>query len=130
MAGREPDTEHPEDLPWNDIPADSDVVFGTEEPDPAEVEGDEGEEVDVSRPSSPDSAAKYQRDTLDQRLAEEEPDRAAQEQAPEAGELQAAESGADDVSVDSGEADQTEPGDVGDEAAEDAAVHMRERDLF
>lgn len=130
MAGRDPNTAHPEDLPWNDVPADSDVVFGTEEPDPAEVEGDEGEEVDVSRPSSPDPAAKYRRDTLDQRLAEEEPDRAAHEQEPEAGELQAPESGADDVLVDSGEADQAEPAEVSDEAAEDAAVHVRQRDLF
>jgi len=47
------------DLPWNDEPADRDVVPGTEEPDPAEVEGDEGDEVDVSHGSSPDIAAKY-----------------------------------------------------------------------
>jgi hypothetical protein len=130
MAGREPGSEHPEDLPWNDVPADSDVVFGTEEPDPAEVEGDEGEEVDVSRPASPDSGAKYRRDTLDERLAEEEPDAAVLEQQPEAGELQAPESGADDVVVDTGEPDQTEPGEDAAEAAEDAAVHVRDRDLF
>ena len=34
-------TEHPEDLPWNDAPADSDAPLGSAEPDPAEVTGDE-----------------------------------------------------------------------------------------
>jgi hypothetical protein len=130
MAGRDPQTTHPEDLPWNDVPADSDVVVGTEEPDPAEVEGDEGEEVDVSRPASPDPSAEYRRETLDQRLAEEEPDRVAQEQEPEAGEFQAPESGASDLSAEAGEADQAEPGEAGAEAAEDAAVHVSERDRY
>jgi hypothetical protein len=130
MPGRDPETTHPEDLPWNDVPADSDVVFGSEEPDPAEVEGDEGEEVDVSRPASLDPADEYRRDTLDQRLAEEEPDRAAQEQQPEVGELQAPESGDDVVALETGEADQTEPGAGPNAAAEDAAVHIRQRDLF
>jgi hypothetical protein len=130
MAGRDPKTTHPEDLPWNDVPADTDVVSGAGEPDPAEVEGDEGEEVDVSRPASLDPAAEYRRDTLDQRLAEEEPDRAAEEQEPEAGEFQAPESGASDLSAEAGEADQAEPGDAGVEAAEDAAVHVSERDRY
>jgi hypothetical protein len=130
MAGRDPETPHPEDLPWNDVPADSDVMFGAGEPDPAEVEGDEGEEVDVSRPASLDPAAEYRRDTLDQRLAEEEPDGAAQEQQPAAGEFQAPESGARDLSADAGETDQTEPGEAGVEAAEDAAVHVSERNRY
>jgi hypothetical protein len=130
MAGRDQKTTHPEDLPWNDVPADTDVVLGTEEPDPAEVEGDEGEEVDVSRPASLDPSAEYRRDTLDQRLAEEEPDRASQEQEPEAGEFQAPESGASDLSAEAGEPDQAEPGEAGVEAAEDAAVHVSERDRY
>ena len=71
MADRDPVTPHPEDLPWNDVPADSDVVLGTEEPDPAEVVGDEGEEVDVSYRGARDLD---HHDTLDERLAEEEPD--------------------------------------------------------
>ena len=116
------------DLPWNDVPADSDVVPGTEEPDPAEVEGDEGEEVDVSHPPIPDSSLKYQRDTLDQRLAEEEPDRATLEEDPEAGELQAAEIDQDELSLDLGEPDQSDALDDDDEAAEDAAVHVRDED--
>jgi hypothetical protein len=130
MAGRDPQTTHPEDLPWNDVPADSDVVIGTEEPDPAEVEGDEGEEVDVSRPAPIDPSAEYRQETLDQRLAEEEPDRAVQEQEPEAGEFQAPESGADDLSAEAGEPDQAEPGEAGDEPAEDAAVHVSKRDRY
>jgi hypothetical protein len=130
MAGRDPETTHPEDLPWNDVPADTDVVSAAGEPDPAEVEGDEGEEVDVSRPASLDPAAEYRRDTLDQRLAEEEPDRAMEEQEPEAGELQAPEGGASDLSADVGEPDQAEPGEAGVEAAEDAAVHVSKRDRY
>jgi hypothetical protein len=130
MAGRDPQTTHPEDLPWNDVPADSDVVLGTEEPDPAEVEGDEGEEVDVSRPASIDPSAEYRQETLDQRLAEEEPDRAMEEQEPEAGEFQAPESGAGDLAAEAGEPDQAEPGQAGVEAAEDAAVHVSERDRY
>ena len=130
MAGRDPQTTHPEDLPWNDVPAYFDVALGTEEPDPAEVEGDEGEEVDVSRPAPIDPSAEYRQETLDQRLAEEEPDRAVQEQEPEAGEFQAPESGADDLSAEAGEPDQAEPGEAGDEAAEDAAVHVSKRDRY
>jgi hypothetical protein len=130
MAGRDPHTTHPEDLPWNDVPADSDVVFGTQEPDPAEVEGDEGEEVDISRPAPIDPSAEYRQETLDQRLAEEEPDRAVLAQEPEAGEFQAPESGADDVSAEAGEPDQAEPGEAGVEAAEDAAIHVSERERY
>jgi hypothetical protein len=116
------------DLPWNDVPADSDVVPGTEEPDPAEVEGDEGDEVDVSHPPSPDTSLKYQRETLDQRLAEEVPDRATLTEDPESGELQAAESGEDDLSLDLGEPDESDAEDDDDEAAEDAAMHVRPED--
>lgn len=121
MSERDPRNVPQGDLPWNDVPADSDVVPGTEEPDPAEVEGDDGEEVDVSHPSSPDPYLKYQQETLDERLAEEVPDRALLEQDAEVGELQAAESGDDGLSLDAGESDDADE----DEAAEDAAVHIR-----
>ncbi len=122
MSDRDPSNVPPGDLPWNDVPADSDVVPGTEEPDPAEVEGDEGEEVDVSHPPAADIAAQYHQDTLDERLAEEIPDRTLTEADPEAGELMAAESGEDDMLLGLGEPD---AGDEGDLAAEDAAVHIR-----
>src|SRR4030088_227987 len=103
MSERYPGNVPAGDLPWHDVPADSDVVPGTEEPDPAEVEGDEGEEVDVSRPASIDPSAEYRQETLDQRLAEEEPDRAMEEQEPEAGAFQAPESGAGDLAAETGE---------------------------
>ena len=124
MSDRDPRNVPADDLPWNDIPADSDVVPGTEEPDPAEVEGDDDEEVDVSHPPARDLSAQYRRDTLDERLAEEEPDRALTEPDAEARGIQAAESGEDDLSLDLGEADADDDSDD-DIAAEDAAVHVR-----
>ena len=128
MSERYPRNGRSDDAPWNDVPADSDVIPGSEEPDPAEVEGDEGDEVDVSRPPVPDVSAQYHRDTLDERLAEEEPDRAASEQDDEAGEFQAAsESDDDDITLELGESDDDDDA-QGDEAAEDAAVHIRPED--
>jgi hypothetical protein len=124
MAERD-DTAHPEDMPWNDVPADNDVVIGAGEPDPAEVVGDEGEEVDISHRSAPDP---YHRDSLDERLSEEEPDVLTRARRPETGELQAPESSSDDIAVERGEPDQTEPADAGTEAAEDAAVHLLDSD--
>src|ERR1700716_2541220 len=125
MSERYPGNVPAGDLPWHDAPADSDVVPGTEEPDPAEVEGDEGEEVDVSHPPTPDISAKYRRESLDERLAEEVPDRASREQDPEARELQSPESGEDDLSLDQGEREEPEAWDDDDQAAEEAAVHVR-----
>jgi hypothetical protein len=119
-----PDREHPEDLPWNDVPADSDVVVGSEEPDPAEVEGDEGEEVDVSHLEPPTGRDRYRRDSLDERLAEEEPDRVLFAADPEAGDIQAAESEQDDLSLDLGEPDQDQDLDTADQAAEESAIHV------
>lgn len=109
------------DEPWNDVPADSDVVPGTEEPDPAEVEGEEGEEHDVSHRSSPDDPNRQ--DTLDERLAEEVPDRVAAVQDPEPAGIEAPEGGQDDVSLEEGEWDDNEDTDE-DRPAEEAAVHI------
>ena len=127
MGRRAPETAHPEDLPWNDAPADSAAAFGSEEPDPAEVDGDEGEEVDVSRRVTSGRVDAYRRETLNERLAEEEPDRLVEEQEPEAGEFQLPEGGRDDIRLEPAEVDLPEPGDVGVVAAEDAAVHVRNR---
>lgn len=103
-------TEHPEDLPWNDVPADSDVVPGTEEPDPAEVVGDEddGAVRDLTRPHTTEPADEYRRETLDQRLAEEEPDRTLGEPDQEA-ELLAPEPGEGDLDAPLAERDRTDP---------------------
>jgi len=123
------DPERPEDLPWNDAPADEDLPAGAEEPAPAEVIGDEDDDAtkDIASPRIPDPVDKYIRDTLDQRLAEEEPDRAASRSDPEAGELVDPRTGGGDVRQ--GEADQwdgTAPAE--DAGAEDAAIHVVDED--
>src|SRR5579863_1779445 len=94
-------SEHPEDLPWNDAPADSDAPLGSGEPDPAEVSGDEDDPAirDSSLAGRLHDVDEYRRDTLDERLGEEEPDTAALAEEPEAGALQAPESGDDDIAV-------------------------------
>src|ERR1039457_2226375 len=120
-------TEHPEDLPWNDAPADSDAPLGSGEPDPAEVSGDEDDPAirDASLAGRLHDVDEYRRETLDERLSEEEPDRAARSQGPEAGELQAPESGDDDIALQRGEPDLFDAVDEDDdESAEDAAVHV------
>jgi hypothetical protein len=119
---------HPEDLPWNDVAADSGTMSADPEPDPAEVVGDDNEEEDLASHRVPDPYEKYRPETLDQRLAEEEPEATLNLAADaEAGELQAPESGGGDVDL--GEEDSPGPeGDTVDEvAAEDAAVHVRRR---
>jgi hypothetical protein len=119
-------TEHPEDLPWNDAPADSDAPLGSGEPDPAEVSGDEDDPAirDASLAGRLHDVDEYRRETLDERLNEEEPDRAAHLQEPEAGALQAPENGDDDIALLRGEPDLLDSVDKEDEPAEDAAVHV------
>jgi hypothetical protein len=118
-------TEHPEDLPWNDAPADSDAPLGAGEPDPAEVTGDEDDPAirDASIAGRLHDVDEYRRETLDERLSEEEPDRVMQAEEPEAGELQAPEAGDDDIALQRGEPDLLDSLDDDEEPAEDAAVH-------
>lgn len=124
MTQATPSGQHPEDLPWNDAPADSDAPPGSIEPDPAEVEGDEGEEVDEAARRIPDPYEKYHQETLDERLAEEVPDPALTgEEDPEAGDLFEAESDSDDAEV--AEEDITDPVEEEEPAAEEAAIHVR-----
>lgn len=114
-------------LPWNDEPADDDVVPGAGEPDPAEVEGDEDDdaEVDLAYREPPDPVDEYREESLDQRLSEEEPDvfYGGDEQDPESGEIQAATGDQDDISLDVAEPDQSEYDE--EEPAEESAVHVR-----
>ncbi len=119
-------SEHPEDLPWNDSPADSDAPFGNGDPDPAEVDGDEDDPAreDRSLGSRPSGVDEYHRDTIDERLSEEEPDVASQFQEPEAGDIQAPENGDDDVSLLRGEPDRQDGVGSGAESAEEAAIHV------
>lgn len=116
-------TEHPEDLPWNDVPADPDTM-GFDEPDPAEVVGDEDDpaERDVALPRFPDDV--FRRDTLDERLAEEEPDRPSREDEPEGPELLAPETGEDELTAAPAEPDQEDLPASRDEPAEEAAVRI------
>jgi len=119
-------SEHPEDLPWNDVPADSDAPPGSEEPDPAEVDGDEDDEArrDRSLRSRFTGVDEYRRESLDERLREEEPDRVAEMQAPEAGGLQAPESGDDDIQVLRGERERDDEAGSSEGPAEDSAIHL------
>src|SRR5258708_5438345 len=122
MANRE---QHPEDMPWNDAPADSEMPPGTEEPEPAEVVGDEGEEVDSAEPRVPDPYEKYRQEGLDQRLKEEELDRGAGASADdEAGGLIDPELGGEAVY----QADALDDEDDDEPAAEEAAIHVRDED--
>jgi hypothetical protein len=118
--------DHPEDLPWNDAPADSDAPLGNGEPDPAEVSGDEDDPamLDASLAGRLHDVDEYRRETLDERLSEEEPDRARLFEEPEAGALQAPETGDDDIALLRGEPDRFDSVDADDESAEDAAVHV------
>jgi hypothetical protein len=122
MSDRDPSGSHPEDMPWNDVPADDDVIPGTEEPDPAEVTGseDDDSERDSAAHQAPDPSDKYRRESLDERLAEEQPDRA--ERPAGAGGVQVYDADTDD---DAGraEGDDDDPT-GGDQSAEEAAIHL------
>lgn len=120
MTATDPDSEHAEDLPWNDVPADNDVMPGSLEPDPAEILGEDGAEYDAAAAPRVDP---YHRDTLSERLAEERPELGLGT-LPDAaaGELQDPGMGGGDVHL--AEHD-TEYGSFpGELAAEDAAVHI------
>ncbi len=59
-------------MPWNDVPADSGAFPGYEEPDPAEILGDEDNPRDASLRQQIDLG---EADTLQERLDAELPDR-------------------------------------------------------
>jgi hypothetical protein len=117
-----------DDLPWNDVPADDDVPVGAADPDPAEVEGDEGEEYDTTLPDRGVASGVAERETLDQRLAEEEPDLPVRGGSdPATGDLQAGEERPEDAETAEADSDDFY-GETGEEAAEVAAVHTRPED--
>ncbi|HKS00004.1 MAG TPA: hypothetical protein VJU79_10875 [Candidatus Dormibacteraeota bacterium] len=112
--------QHPEDLPWNDVPADDEALPGTIEPDPAEVMGDAENARDLSSPPQPGEG-----ESLEERLAEEEPDTPQRpDTAEDAPELMAGEEGEEDVAE--GEPDSYDPAEAEERAAEDAAMHITE----
>jgi hypothetical protein len=99
MSNGTPDHSTAPDAPWRDSPADSDAIPGSEEPDPADVVGEDGDERDLASPRQREPDNIYQHETLDERLAEEEPE-AVLHGSPDAqaGEFQAPERGGDDRS--------------------------------
>ncbi len=103
-----------EDMPWNDAPADSDVLPGYEEPDPAEVLGDEDNPRDVTLQQRIELG---EADTLEERLAAEVPDRIGHP--VRAGMELAEEDGEEPYASVDGDADED-----GDLPAEEAAVNQ------
>ena len=124
MNERRSHSQHPEDLPWNDVPADSDVIPGTEEPPPAEVFGDDNEEYDQASPSPRDSDT-YHRDTLNERLSEEEPESRLGPTAERDAEFQGAEPDGYVLLAETEDDEQTNGSD--ELPAEDAAIHVTDR---
>jgi hypothetical protein len=120
----------PEDLPWNDEPGDNFAWPGGREPEPAEVEGDEGNERDVSHRSVDDSDLN-RRQTLEERLAAEEPDRPSTERTRSRGsELQEGERGEEDVELAEPDPDARFGEEDDDLPAEEAAIHIvSDRDI-
>lgn len=117
--------DHPEDLPWNDAPADNEAPIGGSEPEPAEVSGEAGQERDTVAGPVPGPYGRERPDTLDERLAEEEPE-ASLRPAPDAwaGELVDPERAGGDVYR--SEADDAD--DVDEPGAEEAAIHVRHQE--
>ena len=114
--------QHPEDLPWNDSPADDDAQPGSMEPDPAEVVGDDESARDLSAPHVPG-----ERESLEERLSEEEPERPLRgDQSDESPELMDAADADDDIAA--GEPDETDPVEARESATEDAAVRVVDED--
>ena len=126
MNDRRGDTEHPEDLPWNDVPGDSSVIAGTDEPAPAEVVGADGHERDLSVARDRSHGDRNRRDTLAERLAEEEPEARLRDPADPEVELQGPLRGGGDV-VQGEQHDKKRSTRDDERPAEEAAIHIRQR---
>ena len=122
MSSNDP-TPHPEDLPWNDAPDDDGIIPGAMEPDPGEVVGDETDARDLVGHEATDPNV---RETLDERLAEEEPDRTIDDAATEGAQLIDGDSGEEDVEL--AEVDETDSEPDDEQSAEEAAIHIRSED--
>ena len=115
---------HPEDLPWNDEPGDTLAWPAGREPEPAEVEGDDGDEDDRSQRPIDDSDLN-RRQTLDERLRAEVPDRLRHEQSRRSWQtLQEGETGEDDVEEAEPDPDAIYDEEEDDLPAEEAAIHI------
>ncbi|MBV8445387.1 MAG: hypothetical protein JOZ92_05660 [Candidatus Dormibacteraeota bacterium] len=122
---------HPEDLPWNDEPDDPMAWAAGHEPEPAEVDGDDGEEEDRSQLPIDDSDLN-RRQTLDERLRAEVPDRVRREQSRQSWQtLQEGETGEGDVEEAEPDRDAIYSEEEEDDLpAEEAAIHIvSDRDI-
>ena len=118
MKDRE--NQHPEDLPWNDSSADSNAPVGSHDPAPADVL-DGADRSGANFPSDP-----YHRDSLEERLAEEAPERGGREGDGETVSL--ADEGSRDDRADIGEPDDEDSPQSPAQPAEEAAIHLVEDD--
>jgi hypothetical protein len=105
-----------EDMPWNDAPPGSDAFPGYEEPDPAEVVGDEDAPRDISLRQRLDLG---EADALEGRLRAEVPDRISDN--ARAGMELAEEDGEQEIYT-SGDGEDDQPADL---PAEEAAVNQQ-----
>src|ERR1700759_5654892 len=105
-----------QDLPSSDEPDDDAVVPGAVEPDPAEVIGDENPRDLAGHPIQDPNI----RETLDERLSEEEPDRP-QRAARDEVQLLAGEDEEKDGLAANPDDDDCDPEELG---AEEAAIHI------
>ncbi|HUZ70376.1 MAG TPA: hypothetical protein VMU65_11755 [Candidatus Saccharimonadales bacterium] len=115
------DDANARDLPSNDSPADDAIIPGATEPDPAEVGGSDDDPRDLAgRPINDPNV----RESLDERLAEEEPDTPVRTGPDDAVQLVLGDDGAD-VDADQAEGDDDDD-DQGELGAEEAAVHIED----
>jgi hypothetical protein len=113
------DDANANELPWNDVPADDDIVPGATEPDPAEVVGDDDNPRDLAAHPINDPNV---RESLDERLAEEEPDAPVRAEPDDAVQLIPGEDGDDDEAAEAESDDDAD--DQSELGAEEAAIHI------
>ncbi len=115
-------TDNPNnDLPSDDEPDDDAVIPDAMEPDPAEVVGDDDAPRDLAARRINDPNV---RESLDERLSEEEPDRPVRRKSGDAVQVIADDDG-EDIEADETESED-EDDDQSDLGAEEAAVHIED----
>ncbi len=117
------DDPNARNLPSDDVPDDDAIIPGAMEPDPAEVVGSDDNPRDLAVHEFNDPNV---RETLDERLAEEEPDRPVR-RGPDGAVQVISDDDGDEVDADEAERDDDEDEDRGDDlGAEEAAVHIED----
>jgi len=116
MAQRPRDRRGDEDMPWNDSPADSSAYPGHEEPDPANVVGDDDNPRDTSLRHQENLT---EGDSLEERIRAEVPE----------GTSEGRPAGIEITDVEDSDSDSNSSGDSDDDSdddlpAEEAAMHL------